>query len=289
MGDLRTVTAHHSTELRPAERAFLLASASIWIGLTGWLDYETGVELRIFPLYFLPIVLVGWRSGYVLTLFMAWLSAATWLLSNYQAGMQYSHFAIWVVNTLTQAVSFSTIGVLVVYARRTTRLAEARSRTDSLTGLLNSAAFTSEAARIAAMCERHKRPLTLAYLDLDDFKLVNDRHGHAAGDAVLAQVGTVLRASVRETDLAARLGGDEFALALAETDELGAHVMLRRLREGLHAALQSAPRPVTVSVGAVVTLRRHAGIEDLLKAADKQLYEAKARGKDQFVVTAIEP
>lgn len=281
-----TVVEAGAPKLR--ERITLLGGAAVWIALTGVLDFASGVEYRVFPLYFLPICLVGWRLGHVQTLFAAWLSAATWLVSNYEAGMTYSATSVWVVNTITQGVSFSAVGVLMVMSQRAFRLAQARSRTDALTRLLNASAFAEDAARLAAMCERHKRPLTVAYLDLDDFKRVNDEFGHAQGDLVLATVGTVLRETARETDLVARLGGDEFAIALAETDAAGAEIVLSRLRARLMHALTGAPRPVTVSIGAVVSTQRHPPIEQLLKKADAQLYGAKAGGKDQFVIAAGE-
>lgn len=279
------MTAPRLLVVPPIERIRLLVGASLWIGLTGWLDFLSGVEYRVFPLYFLPILLVGWRLAYGHTLFLSALSACTWLVANYQAGMQYSSQSVWMVNTLVMGVSFATVGTLMVYARNATRLAEARSRVDPLTGLLNASTFTAESARVAALCDRHHRPITIVFLDLDDFKQVNDRHGHAAGDAVLKLVGGVLHAAVRETDLAARMGGDEFALALAETDKAGAHVMLGRLRERLRERMESAPRAVTMSIGAVTSHAKSATIETLLREADGSLYEAKKHGKDRFVVT----
>ena len=279
-----SVTEAGSPPLR--ERIFLLAGASIWIALTGVLDYASGVEYRIFPLYFLPICLVGWRLGHGITFFAAWLSAATWLVSNYQAGLHYSSNSVWVVNTLTQGASFSIVGALMVFSQRAFRLAQARSRTDALTGLLNASAFADEAVRLSAICERHKQPLAVAYLDLDDFKRANDEFGHAQGDTVLATVGTTLREVARETDLVARLGGDEFAMALAETDAAGAQVVLSRLRARLTHALTGAPRVVTVSIGVVVSQQKHPSIDVLLKRADALLYGAKAGGKDQFIIAA---
>ncbi len=276
-------------EIPTRDRVFLLVGASVWIALTGALDYLTGVEIRVFPLYFIPICLVGWRLGYGLTLFTAWLSAATWLVSNFEAGLQYSTQTIWVINSLTQALSFSFIGALVVFSRQNYRLAEARSRTDALTGLLNAGAFSAEAGRIAALCGRHGRPVTVVYLDLDDFKQVNDRHGHAQGNMVLATVGRTLLEAGRGTDVVARVGGDEFAMVLAETDEAGAEIMLTRLRGMVAHALSTAPRAVTMSVGAVTSQPPHASIDALLKKADAQLYAAKAAGKDRYSVSAANP
>lgn len=279
---------HDDTTVSLRERLVLLVGGGAWIALTGVLDYLTGVEYRLFPLYLLPICLVGWRLGYPSTIAAAWLSAATWLVANYLGGMTYSSHAVWVVNTFTQGVSFSIVGVLVVLSRKALALAETRSRTDTLTGLLRTWAFSAEATRVIALCERHHRPLTVAYLDLDHFKQVNDRHGHARGDEVLATVASTLLAAARDTDLVARLGGDEFSLMLPETDVDGAAIVLERVRANVIKALVGETVRVTISIGAVTSRSGHLPIEDLLRRADKHLYEAKEHGKDRVVLAILD-
>jgi diguanylate cyclase (GGDEF)-like protein len=284
-----TVLLHQrdAMEVSLRERLVLLVGGATWIALTGVLDFATGVEYRMFPLYLLPICLVGWRLGYPSTIAAAWFSAATWLVSNYLGGLSYSSHAVWVVNTITQGVSFTIVGVLVVVSRKAFALAETRSRTDTLTGLLSTRAFSEEAARVIALCHRHRRPVTVAYLDLDHFKQVNDRHGHARGDQVLAIVASALRRAARDTDLVARLGGDEFSLLLPETDEKGAAIVLERARANVIQVLLDEPVRVTVSIGAVTSRSVHPPIDDLLRQADKHLYDAKALGKDRVILLAI--
>lgn len=278
---------HDTTVASLRERLFLLVGGGTWIALTGVLDYLTGVEYRVFPLYLLPICLVAWRMGYPSTIAAAWFSAATWLVANYVGGMTYSSQVVWVVNTITQGVSFGFVGVLVVVSRRAFLLANTRSRTDDLTGLLNTRAFSAEAPRMISLCDRHGRPVTVAYLDLDHFKQVNDRLGHAHGDAVLATVATALREAARDTDIVARIGGDEFALLLPETDAAGAAVVLERARTNVIRSLRNESVRVTVSIGAVTGQPGHRAIDELLKLADANLYDAKALGKDRVIVTAI--
>src|SRR5512133_1201162 len=284
-----------SMQLRPSpdavslrERIVLTLGAATWIVLTGVLDNITGTEYRIFPLYFLPICLVGWRLGYASTLAAAWLSALVWLLANRLGGLQYSTSAVWVVNTITQGVSFSIVGVLVVVARKSYLIANERSRTDSLTGLLNNRAFRDEAARLIALCDRHKRAITVAYIDLDHFKQVNDRLGHAAGDQVLARVASAMIAAGRETDVVARLGGDEFALLLPETDAKGAAIVLERVRANVALILADAPVPVTTSIGAITSSVGRRDVAELLKLADKQLYVSKETGKNRVTAVVLE-
>ena len=276
-------------EISLRERLVLLVGGGAWIALTGVLDYASGVEYRMFPLYLLPICLVAWRLGYPSTLLAAWFSAATWLVSNDVAGMTYSSDVVWVVNTITQGVSFSIVGVLVVVSRRAFQLANTRSRTDDLTGLLNTRAFSEEAPRMIALCVRNGRPVTVAYLDLDHFKQVNDRQGHARGDQVLAMVAAAFRDVARDTDIVARIGGDEFALLLPETDVTGAGVVLERARGRVNRLFENEPVVVTTSVGAVTGHPGSRQIDRLLKLADANLYEAKGQGKNRVVLTVLPP
>lgn len=270
------------------ERMVLTLGATVWIVLTGVLDLLTGTEYRAFPLYLLPICLIGWRLGYASTIGAAWLSALTWLVSNRMGGLHFSSTTVWVVNTITQAVSFSIVGALVVVARKSYFIANERSRTDSLTGLLNNRAFRDEAARLIALCDRHQRAVTVAYIDLDHFKQVNDRLGHAAGDQVLARVATAMIEAGRETDAVARLGGDEFALLLPETDAKGAAIVLERVRANVALILADAPVPVTTSIGAVTSSVGRLDVSELLKLADKQLYVSKGTGKNRVTAVVLE-
>ena len=153
---------------------------------------------------------------------------------------------------------------------RSHRFALQRATLDGLTDLPNQRAFQAELEQAAALSGRYDNPLALAVLDVDHFKLVNDRHGHPEGDALLKRVATVLRAG-RSTDRAYRTGGDEFALLLPNTDAEGAHMLVRRLSRRLGDA------DASVSIG-VATIRSGEPANELRAEADAALYEAKRRG-----------
>ncbi|WP_052214648.1 sensor domain-containing diguanylate cyclase [Belnapia sp. F-4-1] len=159
--------------------------------------------------------------------------------------------------------------------RRAMRRMHDLAVTDGLTGLPNrSALMTALDATLAGRC-----PFTLLFIDLDGFKGVNDRLGHAAGDAVLRAVADVLRATTRETDSLARLGGDEFCVLLGET--AGAAQMAERIRLALVEGMVRSGWPVTASIGSVGFDSMPASAEAALSAADAMMYAAKAGGKDQ--------
>ncbi|MEK8052368.1 diguanylate cyclase [Ideonella sp. DXS22W] len=156
---------------------------------------------------------------------------------------------------------------------------------DGLTGLLNRRAFMAALQDTLERCHRGDGPCTLAMLDLDHFKQVNDRHGHPAGDEVLRHFAEALRGVAREVDIAGRLGGEEFALLLHGVDVTQALVPLERLR----ASLAAHPVPwdgqqitVTVSIGTAVVPERGASIQTWLAAADRALYAAKQGGRDRI-------
>jgi diguanylate cyclase (GGDEF)-like protein/PAS domain S-box-containing protein len=160
------------------------------------------------------------------------------------------------------------------------------SRTDSLTGLFNRRAFFEEIARRFQRLSREHRPATLIYVDLDNFKLVNDVHGHHAGDQALLKVRDLLSQHTRPTDIVARLGGDEFAIWLEGAEE---QIAVQRCREllaatdALAAFSGSVEKPLHMSLGVAV----HAGasaetLDELIARADKAMYEVKRDGKGDW-------
>jgi diguanylate cyclase (GGDEF)-like protein len=161
-----------------------------------------------------------------------------------------------------------------------------QASTDSLTGLANRRMFDEELALEWRRADRVGTSLALVLLDLDDFKRVNDDHGHQAGDAVLRAVGEVLGSGVRQVDLAGRYGGEEFALILPETDLAGAHRLAERLREALENTATEVPSgdtlTTTASFGVAVKGELRTA-EDLVAAADEELYAAKHAGKNRVM------
>jgi diguanylate cyclase (GGDEF)-like protein len=159
---------------------------------------------------------------------------------------------------------------------------------DSLTGLPNPRAFAEAATAELDRQRRSGRPLTIAFLDLDRFKEVNDRHGHQAGDALLAEVARCLRSSTRATDHLGRLGGDEFAVLMPETDEVGAERVLERIQASILNAMGEQGWPVTSSIGAVVFPVAPASVDELVGKADQLMYLVKHSGKGAFRIERID-
>jgi diguanylate cyclase (GGDEF)-like protein len=206
------------------------------------------------------------------------------LISNHAAGLRFSRPSVLLVNFFMQGLAFVVVGILL--ARLKTALDEESrlSRTDPLTGLLNTRAFYQEAERLLAVARRYGRPITLAYLDLDNFKAVNETVGHTGGDEVLRRVAEVLKRNVRAGDLSVRAGGDEFIVMLSETAADGAAVVLERLRSEIAAIFSEVVLPITVTVGAVTLGHPPLEVEPLVQRADAVMFSAKATGKNQVRV-----
>jgi diguanylate cyclase (GGDEF)-like protein len=150
---------------------------------------------------------------------------------------------------------------------------------DRLTGLPNRRAGELALQSEVARAERYGFPLSIALLDLDHFKSVNDSHGHSAGDAVLQAAARVISSSIRETDSVFRWGGEEFLLLMPSTNVAGAVVCAERVRATVSASISSPGGPVTVSIGVA---QCHAGTttQELLTHADERLYAAKSAGRN---------
>jgi diguanylate cyclase (GGDEF)-like protein len=267
---------------RPGEpsAAVVLAGSAALVVAVACVDYSTGIELRVFPLYFLPVLAVSLRLGRWPGLGAAAACALAWALSNHLAGMRGSRPAVAITNLAVMAIAFASVALLAAAQREWLRRERAISRTDGLTGLLNGRGFYEAAAVELARSTRYRHPVTVAYVDLDDFKEINDRLGHSRGDAVLVAVAHALRRASRSTDLVARLGGDEFVLLLPETGRDAAEAALGKLRSQAQEAASRVGTKVTASVGSVSFAKPPDEVEVLVHEADTVMYAVKADGKD---------
>jgi diguanylate cyclase (GGDEF)-like protein/PAS domain S-box-containing protein len=155
--------------------------------------------------------------------------------------------------------------------------------TDYLTNLYNRRYFMQRGAEEVKRASRYRQPLAILMLDIDEFKKVNDRHGHAAGDVALQQVAAALKASLRETDIIGRLGGEEFAILLPDTPLQAAVLLAERIRLSI-ANMSVMVSSITISVGAVAFTHEMTGIDDLLRNADAAMYRAKNNGRNCVAV-----
>lgn len=164
---------------------------------------------------------------------------------------------------------------------------EREARTDTLTGLPNRRAMYEQLQQELARARRMHHPWCLLLCDLDDFKQLNDTHGHLTGDAVLKETGRILRQCLRASDFSARWGGEEFLVLLPETDLREAETAAEKIRDQIsRIRIDGVERSFTISIG-VYQADSRGGLDDQLRQADRRLYAAKRSGKNRVV--SVEP
>lgn len=255
----------------------MLVLGVLGVAAAGALDFATGVGLQVIPLYFVPVGFVSWRLGKRSGFAFGALSAAVVQASNGFGGLDRAGTLVQAWNSCMGLVAFLAVAFLVSALRERRAREHELERSDPLTGLANGNAFRERAALEVARTRRWHRPLTLAYLGLDNLDALNAEFGQAVGDEVLRTVAVTLRSAIRSTDLAARIEGDRFTLLFPETDKPGARVVLETVLGRLHQDLIRAGWPVTASVGSVTTIEA-TSTESLLRQADRVLYEVMKTG-----------
>jgi diguanylate cyclase (GGDEF)-like protein len=272
--------AELDARLDAADRITLWSVSLALIGVVGALDYVTGTEVSFSLFYLFPVSVAAWWIGERAGIIYAFLSAAVWFIANDFTAVQHVPVLLSLWNASIRLAFFVVVTLLLVRIHNMLLRERALSRMDYLTGAYNVRAFHEIAEAECMRASRYPQPLTLAYIDLDGFKHVNDRYGHQEGDRVLQIVAQTLRAGVRRPDTVARLGGDEFALLLPQTDLESARTFLPRLRDELLAAMQRNNWRVTFSIGALTCPTAPAALGEVVSEADELMYEVKRMGRN---------
>lgn len=274
LGRLLTASTRVSTPLAVA------ASLGSVLALAA-LDLTLGRGWSIGLLYLIPIAFAAWRLGAPFAVAVSLATAATWTGVEVALGSLAPGpvAALWAV--VTRAVGLGVSGAMVAEMRRLFERERGLARHDDLTGALSGRAFRDVLDREVARATRDRLAIALVYVDLDDFKQVNDRLGHAAGDETLAVFARATMSALGDAGHLARTGGDEFVMLLSGD----ARPLMERARAAALTALRNGPCPITATMGAVVA---PAGTNlesgELVRRADAAMYEAKRGGKGGLVV-----
>ncbi len=263
---------------------YRLSAALGSVVLIGLVDHATGTELSMSLFYAVPIFLITWSSGVWPGAATALASVAAWGAAQAAAGMVERGPGVFYWNLGTRLIFFFVVTNLALTKRKLVE-EQKSATTDFLTGIANRRGFMEAAEKELERARRAPSALTIAYMDCDNFKAVNDSAGHSVGNALLRTVGKVLRANSRGADVPARLGGDEFALLLVGADMKEGEACLDRLQTQLRAAMKAHKWPVTFSLGATCALEvfQATSLDDLVKEADGLMYQAKRLGKNRVI------
>ncbi|HUP87999.1 MAG TPA: GGDEF domain-containing protein, partial [Longimicrobiales bacterium] len=243
------------------------------IAVIGLVDFSTGFEVQLSILYLIPVSMIAWHRGWGPARVVAVVAMLVWMGADQWAGHSYSSMPILFWNTAVRGAFFLLFALVLAHLRDAVDEEQRLARTDSLTGVANSRSFLETTEHEVRRQGRYGKPLSIAFLDCDNFKEVNDRYGHAMGDELLQNIASCMHACVRSVDTVARLGGDEFAVLLPETDAHAADIVCEKVREALRVAV--AKYGVTFSIGVVTYYLPPVDVEDMLHNADQAMYEAK--------------
>jgi diguanylate cyclase (GGDEF)-like protein len=228
-------------------------------------------------LYLLPIGFVTWfgenRAGFLISLFCS----ALW---SHDKLAHMSIITAW--NILSTFAIFCTFSIMISKMKGLLENEKSLSRKDPLTGAMNLRAFNELMEYELFRLKREGSPYSIAYLDLDDFKMVNDRFGHKKGDELLKAVISNLVENLRKTDVVARIGGDEFAVFLPATDHTTVRVVMDKVREHLHERSERDQFFTSLSIGVLTCTDGECEFEEIISAADRLMYEVKNSGKNNI-------
>jgi len=269
-------------------RGFLVAISLLLLLIVSAIDYITGEEIGLSIFYVIPVILMAWYLGRTAGIIMSFAAAAAWYIADTTAGHAYSNAAIPVWNAVVRLGFFLLIGLFMSILKDVLGHEQDLARTDSLTGVVNTRYFYERAEVELARAKRYGHAFSIAYMDLDNFKEVNDVYGHGAGDELLCFIAGTIKDNIRTSDVVARLGGDEFALLLPETKDGDADHVMEKLCSMIKEGMPQYHFPVTLSVGVITYIALPDSVEDMIRETDDLMYSVKKSGKNAIKHAIIE-
>jgi diguanylate cyclase (GGDEF)-like protein len=263
-------------------QVFLIGIAVI--AVFGVADYATGFEISFSFFYLFPILIVTWYYNLKAGMILIVLSIAMWTITNAWAGEAYSWEPIRFWNAGIRAIFFTLVAVLSADLKAALDKLTRISRTDPLTFAYNSREFRRLADLEIERARRYQHPMTLAFLDLDNFKQVNDQFGHMIGDRLLQSVALTISLGLRTNDILCRIGGDEFVILLPEADRSAAEIVLHKIQRMVRDDLHDKEWRTTLSIGAVVYDSPPHKLDEILRQADVVMYRVKTSTKNQTLI-----
>jgi diguanylate cyclase (GGDEF)-like protein len=246
----------------------------------GGLDTLTSYDISLSVLYLLPIILIAWYEGGLPATLLSIFSAITWATSDLVSGHIYSHITVRIWNAITVLGMFLFVAYSITTVKKLFIKEREHADTDDLTGLANIKFFYEQARIEISRSAKYKLPLTLAYIDIDNLRHVNDTLGHIAGDYLLHEVAQIMRSTLRPTDIISRLGGSKFAVLMPETNNENATVIIHKVQKHLLDVVKKNGWPVAFSTGVVTCDGTTYTLDELIAMAEDLMNAARETGKN---------
>ena len=252
----------------------------VFIFSLGFIDFITGFEISFSLFYLAPIYIAAWYINRIAAIIFSIIAAVVWLVADIYSGHIYSHSGIYVWNSSIRLIFFLIVANLIVSLKHSFNKEKELARHDNKTGAVNNLYFNELLQWENDLSGRYDHPYTLAYIDLDNFKEVNDRFGHATGDGLLKQFVNTVNSVLRKTDILGRVGGDEFVLLLPETNPEIAKTVISKIQTKFLKEMEENGWPVTLSIGVLSVLKGGEDIKKIISRADELMYSVKHGGKN---------
>jgi diguanylate cyclase (GGDEF)-like protein len=269
------------------KQSIILIDSILIVIFIAYLDSITREEISFYIYYAIPIALSSWFVSQRAGIITAVASALAWYMVDVRDHLDHSALHYW--NICVRLTFFIAMSLILTKLRFALEREKDLASKDSLTGLSNRRAFFEIADLEIKRARRYGRALTIAYMDLDRFKDVNDRKGHEEGDRLLQSVADSLRRCTRGTDAVARIGGDEFVVLLPETGEEAAFTAVQKIHQEILQIMREHQWPVTLSVGALTFNEPPETVDEMLRNADHLMYSAKKGGKNSIRFQRFDP
>lgn len=270
----------------PARVIFTLSI--MFILFMGYIDFITGHELVFSIFYLIPVTIIAWFNGKNSAFFASLLCGITGFYVFICSGEEYESILYPVWDCVVLVLMFIIISALIARMKNQMNIITSITRTDPLTGCYNRKYFYETVNRELEKSKRNGTTVGLAYIDLDNFKTINDTMGHKAGDFLLVKTAESVNHVIRTVDSLFRLGGDEFAILINNPVPSELSSMFARIEDRLHNDLPDMYRGlVTFSIGVVTCLSCSITAEDLVEMADNLMYEVKKSGKNNVLYREI--
>ena len=251
--------------------------------ILGYVDYIIGYALSFSLFYIIPISLVAWYNGFSSGIYISVLSTIAWYSADILARPEYAYKFTPYWNASIRFGFFLIITILLTKLHVSLICEKNLARKDSLTNTWNRLAFNELAQIEYSRAKRSNHVITLVYIDLDNFKSVNDKQGHDEGDKLLITVVNLIKKNSRQSDILARFGGDEFVLLLPESESETALVQINRIKEELLKEMKQNSWPVTFSIGMITFIKLEYTLDKMLNLTDKLMYKVKHNQKNDII------
>ena len=268
-------------------RWHILGLALLAVALVGVTDYLFGFEISLSIFYLWPVGLATWYAGRNIGFVIALMSAFAGVMADLTEVYYEIHPYIMLWNWILHLTFMLIVAYLLDKLHFHIGVEQQLARLDAVTGINNRRAFIEHLQHHLDLAARARVPITLAYIDIDDFKQTNDRHGHEEGDRVLRAVANTLTESIRRTDVVARLGGDEFAILLVGADRSEAASIITKVRRALAQACELEQFMITCSIGCAIFHLPLPDANSAIRTADTLMYKVKNQGKDAVAFEVI--